>query len=212
MTRPSSHNDRERGYELALHRYIKALDSADFETVAEVLTLAETDPELDRRIAAVNDAIYAEAGLTPREQQAQTVRKLLAQHIPSGMPQPEPEAPAPLTVGDVAAKLQADQATGRPTLLSDRDTNTRLLGNTTPLPDRMTEAAITRLATDLGAGGSERYWEEFRHAATRLGMARASGHARLAARHQRPTQAGTNRPRRGGTRWQSSDGEPDAEQ
>jgi hypothetical protein len=186
MTEERAFSDAEWQRELALQRYIEAFDRGDLDGITDVLAQAETDPELDRRLAGVNAALHADAGLQPVEEQARLVRRLLVQHLPSGLPR-EDEPPAPLTVGDVAAKLQAERAAG-PAPVTDRDANARLLGNLTPLPERVTTGTIARLAEQLGVAASTRYWEAFRRAATILGMARQHGEAQLAAarRQQAP--------------------------
>jgi hypothetical protein len=67
MSGQPSNDDAERTRGLALHRYLRALDSGDLDTIAEVLALAEADPELDRQIASVNDAVSDQSSLIPRE-------------------------------------------------------------------------------------------------------------------------------------------------
>ena len=180
--------DGETARQLALDHYLAAFDQVDLDALAEVLMLAESDPELDRRIAGVNAALHAEAGLQPAAEQAQIVRRLLLRHLPSGVERPEPAA-TPLTVGDVAARLGAEAATAglAPAADADREVNRRLLTDATPLPQPLTERALSTLIEQTGVGGSARYWELFRRAAIRMAVARERGRAELAAaRRQTP--------------------------
>jgi hypothetical protein len=171
--------------ELALHRYLAALERGDLDALADALTPAETDAELDRRIAGLNAALHAEAGLQPVAEQAQTVRRLLLRHLPSGVERPEPAA-TPLTVGDVAARLQAEQAAAGLAPVTDLEVNRRLLTDASPVPQPLTEAALAVLIEQTGAGGSARYWELFRRAAIRLAVTRQRGRAELAAARRQP--------------------------
>jgi hypothetical protein len=165
--------------------------------MAEVVAEAERDPELDRRIAGVNAALYEEAGLTPLSEQGQVIRRLLATYLPSGVPQPEaPEEP--LTVGDVAAKLEYEHAARKTMALlseEDRQTNRRLQQSRAPLPAQVTGRTLPALIANLAAEASERYWRLFREAAVMLGMARERGQMELAA-VRRQTERRPRTPRR----------------
>lgn len=186
MSGELSHPANDWKREAAVHRYVQAFDDGDLDALAAVLAEAEVDAELDRHIASVNAALHAEAGLQSVEEQAQIVRRLLLQHLPSAFPQPEP-APRPLVVGDVAARLQADRAALRAVVVEDHEANRRLLGNDIPLPLPLTEEALARLATRLGVTAGPRYWEAFRRTAIVLAMARQRGQAEMAAaRRQSP--------------------------
>ena len=176
-----------------MYRYVRAFDAGDFDAMAEVMTQAEVDPELDRLLVDVNAALHEEAGLPPLQEQAQLVRALLYRHLPSGV-QPSEEAVAPLTVGNVAAKLETDHAT-RTTMagLSARDrlTNRQLQQSGLVLPARLTGRTIVELATRLQATASERYWRLFRETAIVLGMAQERGQVELAARRQKSSRTGS---------------------
>src|SRR4051794_32179313 len=108
-----------------VERYILALDRGDFDTVAAILAAAEADPELDRLLVEVDGALHAEAHLTTRTKDKKTVRALLWKHLPSANLEAETGPP---TVGDVAARLQADHASGQHLLLpGDLHANAELL-------------------------------------------------------------------------------------
>lgn len=168
----------ERRRELAVARYVDALDRGDFAAVAAVLAEAAADPELDRRLVGVNAALHEEAGLPTFEEHAQTVRQLLWQHLPSAVDEP-PAAP-PLTVGVVAARIQGERA-GQALSPSDRMANLRLASDETVLSGPFTPAVVARLATALGVEASERYWELFRRTAATLAIGRQRGEVALAA-------------------------------
>jgi hypothetical protein len=186
MNEEATRRDAEPARELALQRYLEAFDRGDLDALAEALAFAERDPELDRRITGVNAALHAEAGLQPAAEQAQTVRRLLLRHLPSGLERPAP-VEAPLTVGDVAARLQAEEAAAGLALVTDREANRRLLTDATPVPQPLTERALMALVEQAGVGGSARYWELFRRAAIRLAVTRQRGQTELAAaRRQTP--------------------------
>ncbi|MGI8549443.1 MAG: hypothetical protein ACR2PL_01415 [Dehalococcoidia bacterium] len=115
---------------------------------------------------------------------ARTVRSLLHKHVPSGFPELD-STTTPLTVGDVAARLQSDHAAGRPIPSVDRLTNQRLLRNGIAVSRPVTAAVVAQLKELLHVEGSDRYWEVFRQAAVKLGMARQQGQIQLvAARRQ----------------------------
>jgi hypothetical protein len=172
---------RERQREATLFRYIEAFDRGDLDALADVLDEALHDPELDQQLAGVDAALYAEAGLATPAEQATLVRRLLLQHLPSGIPGPV-EAPNPPTVGEVAAKLAADPALRPPLTAEDRLTLRRFHGDATTLPRRLTTRAVQDLFRALGVTDrNQRLEEAFRRAAVALGMSRAQESVQLAA-------------------------------
>jgi hypothetical protein len=166
-----------------VERYILALDRGDFEAVAEILAAAESDPELDRLLVDVDGALHAEAHLTTRAEDAQKVRTLLWKHLPSANLEAES---GPITVGDVASRLQDQHAMGKQLLRgADVIANERLHGNRTPLTEKLNARYIKQLADSLDIEASPMYWESFRRAAVVLAMARDAGAVQLAAARQR---------------------------
>jgi hypothetical protein len=111
----------------------------------------------------------------PRD--AETVRSLLRQHVPSGFP----TELGPLTVGDVACRIKSDMAIGRDDIrLSPADVavNTNLLADPTPVAGRMTPRTVNEIRQAGGLlDGSDHYWEQFRRAAITMLMARSPGPA-----------------------------------
>src|SRR5215472_6015672 len=105
MTTDRSNDRVDMEREKAIAQYILAFDRGYLDELAEILDRAAEDPELDRQIAGINGVLHAEAGLPKQEDQAQVVRGLLLRYFPD-----ESSAPAvePLTVSEVATRLQAD--------------------------------------------------------------------------------------------------------
>ena len=128
-------------------------------------------------------------------QQAQTVRRLLLDHLPSGVEHVEPVA-TPLTVSDVAARLQSEATAAGLALPADREANRRLLTDATPVPQPLTERALTALIEQTGAGGSTRYWELFRRTAIRMAVTRQRGQVELAAARRQAPRARRSPPPR----------------
>jgi hypothetical protein len=177
-------NERVRTRELLLDRYVLALDDGDPEETAAVLDAvyeaALDDPEIDRLIAEITRAYREEQRLTPLDADANLVRELLRQHVPSAFITHE-HLKKPLTVGEVAGWLQA-QGRVRP---GDEGTNRSLLGSTTPLPKLLNAQEVKNLTAGLGVSASEFYWRAFRDAAITMGIARSNSQVQLAARERR---------------------------
>lgn len=187
--------DTERRRELTEIRYVAALERGDFKVVAAVLEQALADPELDRRLAGIDLALHAEAGLQPPEEQARAVRELLMRHLPSGMP--EPEEPEALTVGMVALRL-AEEARGR-LAPADRLANLHLIERADPITSPVTAEVVARVAVETDIAASEQYWEQFRRAAAKMAITLQHGEFELAAArsHSQGRRAPADRGRRG---------------
>jgi hypothetical protein len=182
----------ERERTIAL--YVLAFDRGDFDALAQILDLAAKDPVLDRRIAGINSALHADAGLPPMEEQAQVVRRLLLRHFPE-----ESAAPVvqPLTVGDVASRLQADYPASGALSEHDRKVNQQLVTSPMAVPLPVHGPSVARLAAQLQLSASDEYWEAFRRTAVLLSIARQRGEIELAAarRQQRPRSSQPSRRR-----------------
>jgi hypothetical protein len=126
------------------------------------------------------------------EAPAETVLRLARHHLPSAFPREEEVLPE-LTVGDVAAKIQAEQAAGRPLPAADEMTNRQLLGNPTPLPEEVTAGTVRRIVEKLAVQASEEYRDLFRNVALALDMAREQRNIELAAARD---QSRRRRPRK----------------
>lgn len=176
--------ERVRMRELLLDRYVLALDEGDAEKTAAALEavyeVAFDDPEVDRLIGEITRAYREEQKLTPLDADANLVRRLLREHVPSAFTNFE-HLKRSLTVGEVAGWLQA-QGRVPP---GDEKTNRSLLGNSTPLPKLLISQRVKQLAAELGVTASQFYWRIFRDAAITMGIARSNSQVKLAAREQR---------------------------
>jgi hypothetical protein len=159
-------------------RYLDALDAGDLETAALLWEAAADDPDLERLLGEVTDGVAEEEGVSGLAEAAEQVRALLRATMPSAYPA---EAPPPLSVGDVAARLQADAAAGARLDAADRVTNSRLLGDQRQLPDHLGLPHFEEWRKSLGVSASPYYWRAFRDAAVSLAMGRCEQAVVLAA-------------------------------
>lgn len=177
------HATRRR--EQLLDRYIRAFDTGDLAAIGGILAEAEVDPELDRQLVGVNEALYEAAGLPPAPEVAAPLRRLLADPLPSAFPPAGGDLGEPaLTVGEVAARLRVDRA-ALTLPAADRLANERLIACATALPETITAPGLARLAATLGAEASPRYWEVFRRVALLLKLSASAASVGLAARQRR---------------------------
>jgi hypothetical protein len=165
--------------EIAL-RYLDALDAGNVGALAEMWEQAAENPQLEQILGELTDRIALEEGLDAAwEADAERVRGLLRQHLPSAFPI-EAEPP-PLTVGDVAARLRTDSVLGARLNEADRTANNRLRTNTTLIPDELGLPHFEKWRTTLGVSASSHYWRAFRQAAVLLAMGRCQQAGELAA-------------------------------
>lgn len=181
--------------EKAIHFYIQALDQGDMEVVAQILESACDDPELERIITEINSAYQEEEQLTPIATDADLIRDLLRKHLTSAFETikeeekplnfedfDEQEEEKPLTVGDIAKRLQDTNRIPS----ADKHMMSKLLGSTVPLPVKLSIQAVRQLAVELGITVSERFLDIFRDTAITMTMGRSHSRAQLAAaREQR---------------------------
>lgn len=161
-------------------RYLDALDAGDADAVAEMWERAEMDPKLEQILCELTDGLAAEEGVDAAwRADVEPVRGLLHEHLPSGFPS---EAdPPPLTVRDVAARLQSDNVLAARLSDADRAANAQLLANVSPIPDELGLAHFEKWRTTLGVSAGSHYWRAFRQAAVLLGMGRCQKAGELAA-------------------------------
>lgn len=161
-------------------RYLDALDAGDAAALAELWEQAAMNPELEKILGELTDGIAVEEGLHAAwESAAEQVRGLMREHLPSAFAS-EAELP-PLTVGDVAARLQADSVLGARLTAADRAANGRLLGNATLLPEELGLPHFEKWKHTLGIEASPLYWRAFRQTAVLLAMGRCQQAGELAA-------------------------------
>ncbi len=176
----------QRGRERLLYQYIGAVERGDFGAVAGILAQAADDEVLEQMVLEVNEvrsASYITMGLEVEH----LVRQLLADHIPSGLVEDEEVYWVPLTVGDVAARIRDDAATG----LARREAlrlAERIKGVETPLPHDLSQRSVHTLLEGLGVAVSESFQKVFRETAILLSMRRQQGQASLAATRRQRTQ------------------------
>jgi hypothetical protein len=176
--------------ERAVERYVRAVDDGDLDAISAVLEEAVESPELDRVIAEINLALQDEEQLAPLSSTANLVRDLVRQHFHSAFGSKEDLSP--VTVGEVAARLQVERTVPS----SDQLVNNSLLGNLAPVPTWLGIKEVRQLASDLGVAASEKYWRLFRDTAIMLGMRHSHYQAQLAAREERSQYP--SRPKRRG--------------
>jgi hypothetical protein len=176
--------------EKAIYRYVLALDNGDMDNVAEVLELALYDSELERIIEEIDLAYQEEDGITPTATDAAIVQDLIQKHLHSAFEEvsnnkldlvTDEQINEPLTVGDVARRLQQSKSFNSTEykLLEDLF-NSRLL---IPLPPSF-KVIEELFKKDLKLNVSRRFLDNFRQVAIKLGMGRSYNNAQLAAARQ----------------------------
>jgi hypothetical protein len=164
-------------------RFLDALDAGNLDAVGALWEQAAADPELERSLGELTDGLAVEEGPERTwEADAERVRALLRRTLPSAFPA-EAE-PGPLTVADVAARVQSDPALGGRLSAADREANARLLADRTPLPDDLGLPRFERWRAALGVEAGPHYWRAFRQAAVLLAMGRCQRAGELAAARQ----------------------------
>ncbi len=180
-------NNTEITRQKAIQRYVRAIDKGDLEEIINILEQATTDPDLDLMLIEANQAVEQEEGLTAFAKDTAFVRQLVQQHFNSNIMSDEPDA-RPLTIGEVAARMQADRNVPK----SDQAIHKTLLHFSTPLPEFLNIQAIRKLASELQISASEKFWRIFRDTAIMMGIGR--GQAQMAAaRKQKARKSGTGR-------------------
>jgi hypothetical protein len=163
--------------EQAAMRYLDALETGDIDAVEALWAQAAVSPELEQLLCDVSDGLADELGLG-RDWKADVrwLKDLVRRHFPS-----DQEAPASLTAGSVAARLQGDITllAGLPD--SDREANAALLASTSPVPASLGLRVLEQWVGGLGVSASARYWKEFRKVAVLLAMGRTQRVGELAA-------------------------------
>jgi hypothetical protein len=163
-------------------RLLDALDAGDLDAVAALWERAAADPELEGVLGELTDGLAVQEGPEAGWQaDARRVEALLRRTMPSAFPAAEP---GPLTVGDVAARVQADGALAGRLSAADREANARLLADRTPLPDDLGLPHFERWRAALGVEAGPHYWRAFRQAAVLLAMGRCQRAGELAAARQ----------------------------
>lgn len=170
--------------EKALFRYSSALQRGDFDTVATVLHEAQNDPALERMILDINTIYTADTDTYAETEAATVVRRLLREHLPSGFVSAQEHLETPLTVGDVAARLQMEAAAKGQVDGEISKITGQLRASQTALPTKLSQHNIRQLFEELGVNVSRRVQKLFRDTAIFLAMGRTQGRMRMAATRQ----------------------------
>ena len=168
--------------ERLLDLYVWGLDHGDAGAIATALNAALIDPQLNNLIDEINQAYEEEERLSPLANEAETVRTLLRQHIPSAFESYPRQVQ--LTVRDAASHLQSKNRVP----VSDSEAHRLLLNSDAPLPTHLTLVEIKKLAVNLKVKASDLYWKRFQQSAVALWMAQSQKQAQLAARSKRKSK------------------------
>lgn len=179
----SEMDEREIFRQKLIDSYVQALDEGEMDQAIEVLEAALDDPVLTWMIGQVEQGFEEELGIDPLAQEAQAVRSLLQEHLESAFAEREGDT-GQLTVGEVAARLHADQNVPR----GDMETNQKLIASREELPNRLSIQAILALAASLQVKASEKFWDLFRDKAITMQMGRSQ--AQMAAMRRSAAKRG----------------------
>jgi len=176
MTVPADRDWRE----CAAMDYLDALDAGDFEALAALWERAAEDAELEAFLRDLGEGLYETEGPgADFEADADLVRSLALRHLPAfGTPE---TPPGPLTVGDVARRLQAESGLGGRLVAEDREANGSWIAREEPIPDPLRLSGLDAWGRSLGLTAGPRYWSAFHRVAVMLRMARGQQESRLAA-------------------------------
>ena len=175
--------------EKALHCYMDAFERNDFEVMSQVLAQAEQDADLEMLIWEVHAAYAAEEEYEQREHEVEQVRQLLRQHLPSGLETPLTlEEMPPLTVSDVIARMQADEAVRGSVKQELLSVAQRLRQSNQALPEQLGLHGVRTLFAQLGVQASKQLQKLFSQTALFLTSGRQQGMAQLAATRRQHEQ------------------------
>ncbi len=176
--------------EKALFAYMDAYERGDFDTMSSVLQQTEQDLELGDLIWNVFATYQDEEKEERRDNDVVLVRQLLHQHLPSGWDAvPDVKDIPPLTVSDVIARMQADEAV-KGSVKQELNTVVRQLRQSTvPLPAKLGLHGIRALFSHLGLRVSKQLQKVFSETALFLTAGREQGMAHLAATRRQREQS-----------------------
>ncbi len=176
--------------EKVLFTYLDAYEHGDFDTMSIVLQQTEQDPELGDLIWNVLASYQAEEEEEKHENDIELVRQLLHQYLPSGWERiPNVEDIPQLTVSDVIARLQADEAVKGSVKQELNTVVQQLRQSTIPLPTNLGLQGIRTLFARLGLRASKQLQKVFSETALFLTAGREQGMAHLAATRRQREQS-----------------------
>ena len=182
------------GREKMLYRYCSALDRADFEDVADILREAEDDAELSRMISEANTAYAGEYEVIDVGIQADAIRRLLAQHFPDSVAESGFTEVPPISIGDVAARLQSDCALKGMPDCEAQAMILRLYETKDTLPADLSPLGVQEMFAELGLRVSRRFQDLFRRTAIYLKIGREQSMVSLAAARRQRRSRNKRRP------------------
>lgn len=182
--------ERER----ALFEYSLALEHGDFDRITRVLKLTEADPIFEQMFHGLNDAYVTEADQTTQAEAAGLIRRLLNEHLPSGMLADEQDLP-PLTVGDVVARMQTETTARGVAGREQSEVTSKLRNDVTELPAQLGLRNVQQLFEQLRVTVSQQFQKVFRETAILLAMGREQHQAQLAATRRQKQQREQHRER-----------------
>jgi hypothetical protein len=181
--------DGEIARERTLFLYSTALERGDFARVAEIWEQASRDDVLEQLLLDIDAELRSSTFDLQLEytSDAAVVRELVHRFFPGALgPTEEELTVVPVTVAEVAARLQTDLRTQSDV---DRDVVAikQLREMDVPLADNLSQEAIHKFFEAIGLTVSERIEKLFRQAAIFMSMGRRQGELRMAATRQQQT-------------------------
>ena len=190
MDKQQSTREQRLAREKALHQYMNAFDRGDFDRMTLILQQTEQDPELGSLIWEVHAAYEAEQESERQENDVELVQQLLRRHLPSGWETPAKlEDIPPLTVSDVIARMQADEAVKGSVKQELNQVVQKLRQSSQPLPKELGLHGIRNLFAQLGLQTSKQLQKLFSQTALFLSAGREQGMAHLAATRRQREQS-----------------------
>ena len=175
--------------EKALHRYVSAFEHGDFDTMDEVLQQAMTDPLLEEMIMEAHEYFQGGEKAILRQKDVEKILDLVAQHLPSGIPDEEDAISIPpLTIGDVLLGIQEDRTIPGDLRQEAQRLHAKLPSSPPLLPENLGLRDVSQLFAHLNIQVSARLQKEFREKAIFLAMGRQRGIAQLAAARRQKTK------------------------
>lgn len=178
-------------HDRAIYDYVIGMDEGDIDAVEAVIDRALDDPELARIVAEVNAGYREEMGLAIHNSDAEAVRQLLEELMPTGFKSGvDQEGWEPLTVSAVVMRMLLERRVGD----EDREASKQLRRSSLQVPNSPSKLEIAAMATQLGVRASERFWRSFRETAIMLALGRSHSDALKAAARGKQAGQGKNRP------------------
>lgn len=174
------------GREKALHHYVSAFEHGDLDAMDEVLEQAMTDPFLEEMIIEAHEYFHEEEKSTLREKDTTTILNLVAQHLPSAIPDEVIDIPD-LTMSDVLISL-LENPTLQGTLKQEiQKIHAKIQSSPPLLPEKLGLTEISQLFAHLHIPVSAKLQKLFRDKAIILSMGHQQGVEQLAAARRQKT-------------------------